>query len=573
MSLQRPPRPWLLRWPGFVLVGVIVAAYRGSEGNFSALFSAAARQSITDFFLGFWPPAHSAGFLAFMIRPLFETVAIAFLGISLALVLSVPLSILATSPKTLAPLPEAAGPLRRLFHRAARLTLNLMRSIPELIWALIFVRIVGIGPAAGVLAIGIGYAGVLGKVFAEIFESLPRTAAMGLAGSGASALKVFVFGTMPAAMPLLGSYTLYRFDCAIRASAILGLVGAGGLGLQLELSLKMFAYNEVATQIIALFLLVALVDRASRLVRRRLQQSKGLFRQSARIRLLVLGGWIASCVAAAIFLELPIGALLSWESLRSVWSFAADMFPPDLSLAFLSGIGPEVLETISISILGTAIAAVVGMCLGYVSSAAHDLPGERQRRRAARFEWVMIHGTAWLARSIQNLFRTLPELLWALLFIFIVGLGPFAGALALGLHTAGVLGRLYSEALEEVPPDPAMALRAAGASRPAASVFAVFPQAFPQLVAYTLYRWEVNIRASTILGVVGAGGLGKALLISLSLFHRHQTLTLIAVIVAMVTAVDLFSDWLRRLVLEPGANRSQEKQGDWAGTLASATAE
>src|SRR5215831_15143303 len=220
-----PPRPWFLRWPGLALAVVVALAYRGAEGNFSALFSSSARET------------------------LFE-----FLGISLAVALALPLSILATDAKALSPLADRRGAARRFAYAAARLALNLMRSIPELIWAMIFVRLIGLGPAAGVLAIGIGYAGVLGKVFAEIFESLPRSPAEGLASTGASPLKVFAFGVLPAAMPLLGSYTLYRFDCAIRASAILGLVGAGGLGLQLELSFKMFAYDEVATLVIALFI-------------------------------------------------------------------------------------------------------------------------------------------------------------------------------------------------------------------------------------------------------------------------------------------------------------------------------
>ena len=139
-------------------------------------------------------------------------------------------------------------------------------------------------------------------------------------------------------------------------------------------------------------------------------------------------------------------------------------------------------------------------------------------------------------------------MLWALIFIFAIGLGPFAGALALAVHTAGVLGRLYSEALEEVPTGALWAIRASGGKHFGATLFAVLPQAFPQLLAYTLYRWEVNIRASAILGVVGAGGLGAALHISLSLFHHHRTLTLIGVIFLMVTLVDLLSSWLRRRV-------------------------
>jgi phosphonate transport system permease protein len=504
---------------------------------------------------------------------LLETVAIAVLGISLAVVLALPLSVLAASPSTLSPLADRPGPVRRLGQGAARLVLNLMRSIPELIWALIFVRVVGLGPAAGVLAIGIGYAGVLGKVFAEIFESLPKQPAEGLAAVGASPLKTFIFGVLPASMPLLGSYTLYRFDCAIRASAILGLVGAGGLGLQLELSLKMFSYDEVAALVIALFLLVASVDLASRLARRKLQQSSGLLRRSLSVRLVGVGSWMVACLAAAVFLRFPISELLSLEAVKSIGSFASAMFPPDLSPAFLASIGPAVVETLSISVLGTAIAAVLGMGLAYLVAAGHrpseEVPGGG-RRLTTR---VWVNAASWMARALLNLCRTLPELLWALLFIFVVGLGPFAGALALGMHTAGVLGRLYSEVLEEVPSGPSSALRLSGATPSGVAIFAVLPQAFPQLIAYTLYRWEVNIRASAILGVVGAGGLGKALLISLSLFHHHRTLTLVGVVVAMVAGVDLLSGWLRRRVQESGTHPAQERAGEWTGpSAASATA-
>ena len=566
-----PPRPWLLRWPGLIVAVVVALCYVGSEGNLSALLSLEARKTLADFLRGFWPPAHDAAFLSQMVRPLFETVAIAVLGISLAIILALPLSLLATSPATWSPLADRPSVPARLAHATARLVLNLMRSIPELIWALLFVRTVGIGPAAGVLAIGIGYAGVLGKVFAEVFESLPRQPAEGLAAAGASPLKVFAFGVLPGAMPILGSYALYRFDCALRASAVLGLVGAGGLGLQLELSLKMFDYHEVAAQVIALFLLVASVDQASRLVRRRLQRSSGLLRRSLPSRLIASATWIAACAASGAFLRFPLGELFSREAAKSVWAFASAMFPPDLSSAFLAGLGPAVLETISISILGTAIAAVLGICLAYlVALGSHQQ--DAGWATSGGIERRLLLAASWLARGALNLARTLPELLWALMFIFVVGLGPFAGALALGLHTAGVLGRLYAEVLEEVPAGPSIALRASGATRSATAFFATLPQALPQLVAYTLYRWEVNIRASAVMGVVGAGGLGKALLISLSLFQHHRSLTLIAVVVALVGAVDLLSGWLRSRIQAP-ASRGVESVRQWnAPPAASATA-
>jgi phosphonate transport system permease protein len=561
---RRPPLPALLRWPGLVLAAVLILSYRLSGGDVAALFAPDARAAMAEFARGFWPPAHGAELLRSLARPLLETIAIAFLGLSLALLLGVPLAFLAAAPDLLATDGERPGRLRRATWMAARLVLNLMRSIPELVWALVFVRALGLGPAAGVLAIGVGYGGIVGKVFAEIFESTPRAAAHGLAASGATPLRAFAFGILPPALPLLASYTLYRFDCALRASAVLGLVGAGGIGLQLELSIKMFAYDEVATMIVALFAIVAGVDLLSERLRRRIHAAPDLFPvglAALRVRLAALLAWGAVAIAAGVLLDLPVRELASGEVLRSAAAFAASMYPPDLSPAFLGEVALAAVETLAVSVLGTAIAAVLGLALAYPAAhRIHALPSGAQRTWRGRN--AALAAVSLAARALLNLGRTLPELLWALLLIFAVGLGPFAGALALGLHTAGVLGRLYAEALEEVPRGPVAALHAAGASGAAVTAFAVGPQAFPQLVAYTLYRWEVAIRASAVLGVVGAGGLGKLLHVSLGLFHHHRTLTLVLVIVAIVTAVDLFSGALRaRILAGPRARTGGSRSG------------
>jgi phosphonate transport system permease protein len=557
VTSPRPPRPALLSWPGLALAAILALVWRGSEGNARALFAPDARVAMLDFTRGFLPPAHSPEFLASLARPLAETVAIAFLGLSLALVLALPLSFLAASPRLVAPERDAPSAGRRAAWAAARTVLNLMRSIPELVWALVFVRAFGLGPAAGVLAIGVGYGGVLGKVFAEIFESTPRTPAATLAGAGATPLRAFLFGLLPSSLPLVASYTLYRFDCALRASAVLGLVGAGGIGVQLELSLKTFAHDEVAAMIVALFVLVAGVDLLSQVVRRRIHASRGLLPAgpgALRARVLGVAAWAGAAAACAAVLDLPWRELAPAPVLRSVVSFAATLWPPDLDPAFLRAVGPAALSTLAVSVLGTALAAALGLLLAY--PAAYRLHATSGGAPVSRHRALLLGAASTGARALLNLGRTLPELLWALVLIFAVGLGPFAGALALGVHTAGVLGRLYAEALEEVPTAPFAALRASGASDASASLFAVLPQAFPQLVAYTLYRWEVNIRASAVLGVVGAGGLGGLLHVSLSLFHGHRTATLVLVILMLVTAVDLFSGALRRRILEGPAARA-----------------
>ncbi len=559
MRPRRPPLPALLSWPGLALAAAVAVSYRLVDGDLGALLAPDARRTMADFARGFWPPAHSPELLSLLARPLAETVAIAFLGLSLALLLATPLAYAAIAPSAVPTAGLRPSAPRRAAWLGARLVLNLMRSVPELVWALVFVRAFGLGPLAGVLAIGVGYAGVLGKVFAEIFESAPRAPAAALAGAGAPPLRAFAFGVLPSSLPLLSSYALYRFDCALRASAVLGLVGAGGIGVQLELSLKMFAYDEVAAIVIALFALVAGVDLLSQLARRRIHRSRGLFPLgpvALRARLLAVVGWLVVAWGAARVLE------LSWRdvspaALASVGAFAASMWPPDLDPAFLRQLAPAAVVTFAVSVLGSAIGAVLGILLAW--PAAHRLHALAGGGRPSRARAAALSAVAWTARGLLNLGRTLPELLWALVLIFAVGLGPFAGALALGLHTAGVLGRLYAEALEEVPTAPFAALRGAGASDAAASVFAVLPQAFPQLVAYTLYRWEVNIRASAVLGVVGAGGLGALLHVSLNLFHHHRTLTLLAVIVLLVTAVDLLSGALRRRILEGPATRAEAR--------------
>ena len=150
------------------------------------------------------------------------------------------------------------------------------------------------------------------------------------------------------------------------------------------------------------------------------------------------------------------------------------------------------------------------------------------------------------ARLLLNFLRSIPELVWAALMVFAVGLGPFAGTLALAWHTTGVIGRLFAETLENAPREPALALQLAGARPARAFFYGAMPNVVTQFVAYTLYRWEINIRMAAILGVVGAGGLGQMLYVSLSLFQQPQAMTIIIAMLILVAIVDAASAWLRR---------------------------
>lgn len=226
---------------------------------------------VTGQFLGtFLPPAVSADFMAMVLREAWRTVAIATTGLVLALVLAVPLALLAVRVLSVSALGGrmARGPF--WLRQVVRWGLVVLRSVPELVWALVFVRVVGLGPTAGVLAIALTYGGMLGKVYAEILESGDPHATETLLRNGAGRSQALLYGLLPQNAAELTSYTVYRWECAIRSSVVLGFVGAGGLGQQMDNSMKMFNGGEVFTMLAVFVALVALADLVSSALRRAL---------------------------------------------------------------------------------------------------------------------------------------------------------------------------------------------------------------------------------------------------------------------------------------------------------------
>jgi phosphonate transport system permease protein len=223
------------------------------------------------FLSGFFPPAHSAEFLILVAEATWQTVAMATAGLALALLGAVPLTMVVTERLSISRVGTGRiGLLGRLVRQVVRWLLVLLRSVPELVWALLFVRIVGLGPTAGVLAIALTYCGMLGKVYAEILESSDSHATDALLRNGSGRLAALFYGALPESASELVSYTVYRWECAIRGSVVMGFVGAGGLGQRMDESMKMLAGGEVATMLIIFVLLVACADWISKLLRRRL---------------------------------------------------------------------------------------------------------------------------------------------------------------------------------------------------------------------------------------------------------------------------------------------------------------
>ena len=222
-------------------------------------------------FIGsFWPLAHDSEFLLMVARDTWRTVAMATAGVTLALVIAIPLTLLNTRVLSVSALSGrmARGPF--WLRQSIRWLLIVLRSVPELVWALVFVRVVGLGPTAGVLAIALTYGGMLGKVYGEILESSETQPTETLLRNGSGRLQAFFYGLLPTSAAELTSYTVYRWECAIRSSVVLGFVGAGGLGQQLDNSMKMFNGGEVATMLLVFMALVALADRVSAWLRKAL---------------------------------------------------------------------------------------------------------------------------------------------------------------------------------------------------------------------------------------------------------------------------------------------------------------
>ena len=269
-----PPRhdpAWLGRvfWIGAALV-LLWPMLVATEFRPWVLFSDQSRGPTLRFLSAFVPPAASPDFLRLVARETWRTVAIATAGTTLALVIAVPAALSCARVLSVSALSGRMAPLPAVLRQVLRWVLVLLRSIPELVWALVFVRVVGLGPTAGVLAIALTYGGMLGKVYGDILESSDEHATRHLLANGGGRLQAFAYGLLPQNAAELTSYTVYRWECAIRSSVVLGFVGAGGLGQQLDNSTKMFAGGEVATMLLVFVALVALADHTSAWLRRAL---------------------------------------------------------------------------------------------------------------------------------------------------------------------------------------------------------------------------------------------------------------------------------------------------------------
>ncbi len=442
----------------------------------------------------FFPPDLSPSYLWTERVPLLETVEIAAGAMLFALVIGIALALII----------GARLPGSRLLYSL----LVALRSIPDLTLAILCVVIVGIGPGAGMLAIAIYYGAAMGKVGGDLFLSADPAPVESLRATGAGPFTVALYGMLPLRLKDLLTYGAYDFECAMRAAVIVGAVGAGGLGTELVSTINQYDYRHTTTLVLLLVLLIALFDAVAALVR--------------RYPALLLGFAV-------------VGAISAWISRPRMFAFShtvnvlARMWPPHLPEKHVFELPSLIAETLAIALGGTALAVVFALPLGTLAA----------RNLAPPF----LH---FPVRRFLEFLRAVPEVVWALLLVCAAVMGPRAGMLALALHSTGVFGKLYAESIENVAPEPVMALQATGGARIAVAGFGLLPLSFPPMAIHTLFRLEWNIRAAAIVGMIGAGGLGQALYNSQQLMFYNQTLAYLLITVALVLGVDFVNTQLRK---------------------------
>lgn len=539
---RAPRRTW-----GLVVLTAIFASAWQVAGNRGELINPGGWSMVREFFAAALAPTLDPEFLRITWDATLTTLAYASLGTGLSVLLGLVFGVLA-SQTWWGVAGERSSFVRRGGWLVTRGALGLPRGVHEVVWGLFLVNILGLDPLVGVLAIGMPFGAVTAKVFSELIDETPKQGYNALRAAGAARFNAFCYALGPQAFPDLLSYSFYRFECAIRAAAILGIIGAGGLGYQISLSFSSLRYNEMWTLLYALLVVSGLADlwsthlrrsdRSRFLVRGTDSAQPGLRRDSFLSGSMVAFGLL--CVVAAIHLGLRPSNLWSDRAQALLADVTSSSFPPNLDpdrLRVLTGLA---VETLAMSVLALAVASTMAIATAFV--AARSL-GDESGHRAAGAR------AAGLAARLVLLFcRAVPPPVWALLFLFVLFAGPLPGALALALYNYGILGRLMAEVVENLDSRPIRALRSQGTTGVRAFFYGVLPLTLPRFGGYSLYRWEVTMREVVVVGLVAAGGLGRLLQEQLSAFDYRGVVATLMTLICLTILADVVGASIRRAI-------------------------
>jgi phosphonate transport system permease protein len=482
-----------------------------------------------------------------------ETVWMAVMGTAGAIVLSFPLALGAA--RNTSPHPTV--------RYVCRTVISLTRAVPDLVLGAVFVSALSIGPLPGVLALAIHSIGMVGKLFADAIEQAaeaPREAAISV---GATRRQTTRASIIPQAMPSMIATALFRLEINIRASSVLGLVGAGGIGVLIQTSLRSLDYEAALGAVAVIFVVVTVVELLSVRIRSAILGEAAAMAQSARhgwfsqriiardtrvnrrsfetralsppwtwdrmFSTATISGFLLALVVA--ILTIDIDWARSIPLMPQIITVFGDLFPPDFTTV-RSEMVTGIVESVVIAVIATGLGLLIALPLSLL--AARNIMTKR------------ILST--VTRLVMLAFRGIPELIIAVIFVSAMGLGPVPGTLALTVVTASFSAKLFAEALEEVDAAPREAVVAVGAGKIQEFFASVVPQFMPAFTGHFLYILDVNLRSSTVLGIVGGGGIGFLLLNSMRVLEFQTTGAIVMAIFGIVLAIELIGNWVRQLL-------------------------
>ena len=425
---------------------------------------------------------------------LVETIAIGLMATIFSTILAVPVSFLAAHNIM------SRVPGGQPVYFVVRLILNFVRAIDTVVWGLIIIVWVGLGSYAGVIALTVHSVAALAKLFSEEIEHIDPGPVEAIEATGGDFFQIIRFAVIPQIIPPFLSYTLLRWDINMRSATVIGFVAGGGIGFFVVETIRMGAYQMYAAALWAVAVVIILVDAISSYWRNRILEDKPQKQKKHGQKFLTI---IYILVGVVVFLYcwqvdgINLKDLLNPGS--NFGSIIHDFISIDLSSSVVGGMVKDLIVTVMQAFMATTLGALIAFPFSFL--AAKNLTG------ANPFTKILFYAS----RSLFNVLRSIEALLYVAIFVFWVGIGPFAGMLALAITSFALIGKLFSEAIENIDSGPIEAVNATGANVFQMIRFAVLPQIIPPFVSYLIYQWDINIRMATIIGFAGGGGVGQTL--------------------------------------------------------------
>ena len=459
---------------------------------------------------------------------LVETIAIGLMATLFSTILAVPVSFLAANNIM------SRVPGGKPIYFVVRLILNFVRAIDTVVWGLIIIVWVGLGSFAGVIALTIHSIAALAKLFSEEIEHIDPGPVEAIEATGGNFFQIIRYAIIPQIIPPFLSYTLLRWDINMRSATVIGFVAGGGIGFFVVETIRQGGYQMYAAALWAIAVVIILVDAISSKWRNQILEDKPQKAvkpyQKYLTAFYILLGIIAFFYCAQIT-HINLKDLL--HPGKNFGSIIHDFVNIDLSASVVGGVTKDLITTVMQALLATTLGSLIALPFSFL--AAKNLTG------ANPFTRILFFAT----RGMFNILRSIEALLYVAIFVFWVGVGPFAGMLALAITSFALMGKLFSEAIENIDPGPIEAVNATGANIIQIIRFAILPQIIPPFVSYLIYQWDINIRMATIIGFAGGGGIGLTLSTFFGSLQYHKAGTVVLFIVLIVAMMDFTSAKIR----------------------------